>query len=235
MGGFSQTTTSQIHPGSFLIYLFYFFPFLLSCILSQIGNSKFFYFSFLDSFQLFLVINIPFQAHTVLEMNYTEQLLTAAVSHGLRPILASAESGAPKTLIKLIEKCWSPNPLDRPSFDDILEDLESLSINDKRNREVAEDDKFVNWHKHYQEELSWSSLGEQFSKTEQLGNSNFNSWRKSINGVHAYMPTISSGSFGTCGRREKMEDTHFMLPMMSGSNDIHMFGIFDGHRGGCLV
>ena len=28
-----------------------------------------------------------------------------------------------------------------------------------------------------------------------------------------------------------MEDTHFLMPHMCGEKDIHVFGIFDGHRG----
>ncbi|KAL7225149.1 hypothetical protein ACSBR1_020516 [Camellia fascicularis] len=47
----------------------------------------------------------------------------------------------------------------------------------------------------------------------------------------AYHPVLSWGSFGTCGRRETMEDTHFLMPHMCGEKDIHVFGIFDGHRG----
>ncbi|XP_027155878.1 protein kinase and PP2C-like domain-containing protein isoform X3 [Coffea eugenioides] len=95
------------------------------------------------------------QAHTVLEMNYTEQKLTAAVvSEGLRPVLASSKLGASASVLSLIERCWDADP----------------------------------------EIVSW-------------------------------------GSFATCGRRETMEDRHFLMPHLCDEKDIHAFGIFDGHRG----
>ncbi|XP_028070718.1 protein kinase and PP2C-like domain-containing protein, partial [Camellia sinensis] len=51
------------------------------------------------------------QAHTVLEMNYTEQQLTAAVvSEGLRPALAGHCSSAPTGFPSLIQRCWDANP-----------------------------------------------------------------------------------------------------------------------------
>ncbi|XP_027173424.1 protein kinase and PP2C-like domain-containing protein isoform X2 [Coffea eugenioides] len=42
---------------------------------------------------------------------------------------------------------------------------------------------------------------------------------------------VSWGSFATCGRRETMEDRHFLMPHLCDEKDIHAFGIFDGHRG----
>nr|CAB3473251.1 unnamed protein product [Digitaria exilis] len=61
------------------------------------------------------------QAHTVLEMTYTEQQLTAAVvSQGLRPALALPKSGVPSTLLSLIQRSWDPDPEKRPSFEDII-------------------------------------------------------------------------------------------------------------------
>ncbi|KAL0359658.1 UNVERIFIED_CONTAM: protein kinase and PP2C-like domain-containing protein [Sesamum angustifolium] len=64
------------------------------------------------------------QAHTVLEMNYTEQRLTAAVvSEGLRPVLAGPESGVPTGLLSLIHRCWDADPQNRPSLSDIVSEL----------------------------------------------------------------------------------------------------------------
>ena len=57
-------------------------------------------------------------------MSYTEQQLTAAVvSEGLRPVLARPDSGALSSLLSLIQSCWHRIPLERPSFDDIVKEL----------------------------------------------------------------------------------------------------------------
>ncbi|CAD6238358.1 unnamed protein product [Miscanthus lutarioriparius] len=130
------------------------------------------------------------QAHTVLEMTCTEQQLTAAiVSQGLRPALALPESGAPPTLLSLIQRCWDPDPEKRPSFEDIIDELNTVQKHLVSNASVP------------------SSASSE------------------------YHPTLSWGSFATCGRRETMEDTHFVLPHMSEEKDVFAFGIFDGHRG----
>ncbi|XP_078428510.1 protein kinase family protein / protein phosphatase 2C (PP2C) family protein [Wolffia australiana] len=180
------------------------------------------------------------QAHTVLEVNYTEQQLTAAISHGLRPLCASSESGVPTSLFQLIEKCWAPNPLDRPHFVDIVEELNSIVIHDEKTRESVKDVSTssdvlfqnTNGHcKNYMEELNWYSQGERMSKKIQLVDSQFDLWAGFVKDDHVYEPTLSWGSFATCGRRESMEDTHFMLPKFCEKDDIHLFGIFDGHRG----
>jgi hypothetical protein len=47
----------------------------------------------------------------VLEMNYIEQQLTAAVvSGGLRLVLTGPELGAPSSLLPLIQRCWDACP-----------------------------------------------------------------------------------------------------------------------------
>eukprot|EP00897_Mesotaenium_endlicherianum_P007988 jgi/Mesen1/7217/ME000371S06301 len=66
------------------------------------------------------------QAHTVLEMRYSEQELSAAIASGLRPVLAGAEVGAgggeggrhapPPRLAALLEQCWHALPEERPSM-----------------------------------------------------------------------------------------------------------------------
>ncbi|CAK9176643.1 unnamed protein product, partial [Ilex paraguariensis] len=114
------------------------------------------------------------QAHTVLEMNYTAQQLTAAVvSEGLRPILADLELGAPASLLPLIQRCWDGNPLKRPSFDDIMVALDSIL--ETRNRVKDEEkvlpepslspgDKDTANRRIFQESINWFSQGEYFSK-----------------------------------------------------------------------
>ncbi|KAK1380987.1 hypothetical protein POM88_027731 [Heracleum sosnowskyi] len=79
-------------------------------------------------------------AHTVLEMNYTEQQLTAAVaSEGLRPVLAGHESGVPQRILSMIERCWDTNPQNRPSFDEIVIVLDSILA--KNVSKVLEEEK----------------------------------------------------------------------------------------------
>ncbi|KAL7593104.1 hypothetical protein Lser_V15G35474 [Lactuca serriola] len=60
----------------------------------------------------------------MLEMNYTDKQLTAAiVSKRLRPGLAGTESGAPPRLLSLVQRCWDADMHNRPSFDDIISKL----------------------------------------------------------------------------------------------------------------
>ncbi|KAL6615362.1 hypothetical protein ACP70R_037632 [Stipagrostis hirtigluma subsp. patula] len=177
------------------------------------------------------------QAHTVLEMTYTEQQLTAAVvSQGLRPALALPESGAPPNLLSLIQRCWDPDPQQRPSFEDIIKELNiiqkhldtnaclpsSPSVSKSQNGSIEVH--------HYQEALNWFNQGELLvKKANESGHTHL--WSGCFDQSLEYCPTLSWGSFATCGRRETMEDTHFMLPHMSDEKDVYAFGIFDGHRG----
>ena len=74
--------------------------------------------------------------------------------------------------------------------------------------------------------------GEKLSKrTSPAANSELRIWPDSSHDHFAFRPVLSWGSFATCGRRETMEDTHFLLPQLCNEKDIHVFGIFDGHRG----
>ncbi|KAK3218035.1 hypothetical protein Dsin_012005 [Dipteronia sinensis] len=183
------------------------------------------------------------QAHTVLEMNYTEQQLTAAVvSDGLRPALAGLESGVPASVLALIQRCWDANPQNRPSFSDIVSELDLLLENRKSVKEEdlgkassLQDDNIlnrVNSVQSYQENINWSAQGEHSSKsTSTEADSDMRIWSESRNDALTYYPVISWGSFATCGRRETMEDTHFLIPHMCNEKDIHVFGVFDGHRG----
>ncbi|ONH94857.1 hypothetical protein PRUPE_7G035700 [Prunus persica] len=183
------------------------------------------------------------QAHTVLEMNYTEQQLTAAVvSDGLRPVLAGPESGAPSTLLSLIERCWDANSQNRPPFDDIvaelgtiLEQRENIKELDivfpKSSNSIGDQPVDVATSlQAYQEGINWFTQGENFITRACLPKPGTAIWLAS-NDPLAYNPILSWGSFATCGRRETMEDTHFLLPQMFHQGDIHAFGIFDGHRG----
>ncbi|KAI3760701.1 hypothetical protein L1987_51099 [Smallanthus sonchifolius] len=178
------------------------------------------------------------QAHTVLEMNYTEQQLTAAVvSEGLRPALAGTESGAPPRLLSLIQRCWDADTNNRPSFDDIITELDLIIGNNKSSTveenaltESSSDDstKMV---QPFKENINWFSQGENISKSVYESGFDMKSWSSYSENSSLYVPVLSWGSFATCGRRETMEDTHFLMPRLWNEDDIHIFGIFDGHRG----
>ncbi|XP_074350782.1 protein kinase and PP2C-like domain-containing protein isoform X1 [Apium graveolens] len=183
------------------------------------------------------------QAHTVLEMNYTEQQLTAAVSsEGLRPVLAGNKLGVPQRVLSLIERCWDTNPQNRPSFDEIVIVLDSLL--GKSISRVLEEEKIppetslispaleTTILRPYQEGVNWFSQGEQFSRSVSAAPDSCEGiWLDSSNKTKLYHPSLSWGSFATTGRRETMEDTHFLMPYLCNNKDISTFGIFDGHRG----
>ncbi|GJM94210.1 hypothetical protein PR202_ga10836 [Eleusine coracana subsp. coracana] len=169
---------------------------------------------------------------------YTEQQLTAAVvAQGLRPALALPESGAPPNLLSLIQRCWDPRPEQRPSFEDIIEELNIIQNHLGSNSFISSYPSTSNSQTssievhHYQEALNWFDQGEQLVKREKKSDLTENLWSGSFDHSAVYHPTLSWGSFATCGRRETMEDTHFMLPHMSEEKDVYAFGIFDGHRG----
>lgn len=183
------------------------------------------------------------QAHTVLEMNYTEQQLTAAVaSEGLRPVLAGHESGVPQRILSLIERCWDTNPQNRPSFDEIVIILDSIL--GKSISKVSEEEKIppetslisptpeTTILRPYQESVNWFSQGERFSRSASAAPDSCEGiWVDSSKNNMLYHPILSWGSFATTGRRETMEDTHFLMPYLCNNKDLYTFGIFDGHRG----
>ncbi|XP_020883145.1 protein kinase and PP2C-like domain-containing protein [Arabidopsis lyrata subsp. lyrata] len=185
------------------------------------------------------------QAHTVLEMNYTEQQLTAAiVSSGLRPALAETGLHLPKNLLSLIQNCWEADPSKRPSSDNVGLELESIweqvrgkqqghllekTYNSQSDTDGAD---IIKNSGEYRDIVNWSSQGECLSKKSSVSTVfDVKLWSTSIDDPSSYVPVISCGSFATCGRRESMEDTHFLMPHMCNEESIHLFAIFDGHRG----
>ncbi|KAK8468182.1 hypothetical protein PHAVU_007G244300 [Phaseolus vulgaris] len=149
------------------------------------------------------------QAHTVLEMNYTEQQLTAAVvSYGLRPVLATED----------LEHCKLKK----------AEDIYIRPCNMYVDQPVDKTD----YLQAYQESFSWSTRGELLARTASSTNDSSLITRcEFYDKPSVYHPILSWGSYATCGRRETMEDTHFILPHIWDEKDVYAFGIFDGHRG----
>ncbi|KAL5743245.1 hypothetical protein ACOSQ2_026361 [Xanthoceras sorbifolium] len=244
----SGKPTGGFHKKNMVGTLIYMAPEILN---KEIHSEKSDVYSFGISFNELLTGVVPYtdlraetQAHTVLEMNYTEQQLTAAVvSSGLRPALADLESGVRASILSLIQRCWDANPQNRPSFSDIVSELDQELENRKHLKEevllpkasILHDDKIINGVNNvqsYQEKINWSTKGERFSKsTSNEADSDAKIWSASRNDASTYYPVVSWGSFATRGRRETMEDTHFLMPRMCNEKDIHVFGIFDGHRG----
>nr|BAJ33673.1 unnamed protein product [Eutrema halophilum] len=181
------------------------------------------------------------QAHTVLEMNYTEQQLTAAiVSSGLRPALAETGFHVPKSLLSLIQKCWGADPSKRPSLDNVVLELESLWEQEREKQQgqtnsISRSDKdgeAIKITGEYRDDINWSSQGQCLSKKLFLSTvPGLKMWSSSTDDSSRYVTRVSCGSFATCGRRESMEDTHFLMPHMCNEENIHLFAIFDGHRG----
>ncbi|KAE8702469.1 Protein kinase and PP2C-like domain-containing protein [Hibiscus syriacus] len=249
----SGKPTGGFHKKNMVGTLIYMAPEILT---KEIHTEKSDVYSFGVSINELLTGIVPYtdiraeaQAHTVLEMNYTEQQLTAAVSSGgLRPVLAGIDSGIPASMLSLIQKCWDANPQNRPSFDDIVLELDGILQQRKKmgkegfslqlssishGHQVI--DSVKNLHT-YQEKINWSTQGECLSKGTSFGvNSGLRMWLDSFDDSLAYLPLLSWGSFATCGRRESMEDTHFLMPFVCNEKDVHAFGVFDGHRGGAAA
>ncbi|XVE90743.1 hypothetical protein DITRI_Ditri20bG0101600 [Diplodiscus trichospermus] len=245
----SGKPTGGFHKKNMVGTLIYMAPEILT---KEIHTEKSDVYSFGVSINELLTGVVPYtdiraeaQAHTVLEMNYTEQQLTAAVvSVGLRPVLAGTESGVPESMLSLIRKCWNANPQNRPSFNDIVLELDGILEQRKKNEkeDLSLQQSSIS-HGHqvmdsinnlqtYQENINWYIQGEYLSKRASVGvHSAFRIWLDSFDDSLAYHPVLSWGSFATCGRRESMEDTHFLMPYICNEKDVHVFGIFDGHRG----
>jgi hypothetical protein len=110
-----------------------------------------------------------------------------------------------------------------------------LTNSQKDNSAPEEDnnDSTVN-PRYYQPSINWFTLGENLSKRVKntLPESGEGIWGEDMNNdSYKYEPVLSWGSYATCGRRESMEDTHFLMPRFFDDDNIHLFGIFDGHRG----
>ncbi|THG18851.1 hypothetical protein TEA_005630 [Camellia sinensis var. sinensis] len=176
----SGKPTGGFHKKNMVGTLIYMAPEILR---KEIHNEKSDVYSFGVTINELLTGVVPYtdlraeaQAHTVLEMNYTEQQLTAAVvSEGLRPALAGHSSSAPTGFPSLIQRCWDANPQNRPSFDDIILELDPILECRKRVEEDEKEKALVEpsiplGHEGipsllaYQKSINWFTEGENLSK-----------------------------------------------------------------------
>lgn len=192
------------------------------------------------------------QAHTVLEMNYSEQQLSAAVtSQGLRPVLAGPESGTPSALSSLIEICWHGDLAKRPSFDYIVESLDMITaklFSEKKSVEKSTGEvdvattlsngesngleSVLNYTQQKRTDVDWASRAvEGLSSSVPEQSSSSLGWLNQTTDNASYLPVLSVGSFSTKGARQTMEDTNFLKFQLGGALNVHAFGVFDGHRG----
>uniref|UniRef100_A0A6U9R5F0 Protein-serine/threonine phosphatase n=1 Tax=Picocystis salinarum TaxID=88271 RepID=A0A6U9R5F0_9CHLO len=176
-------------------------------------------------------------AHTVLELGYAQhELSSAIVSCGLRPTIAT---GTPAGLGRLLEQCWEKEPSKRPSFQNILPVLESVSESLPAKVEcphaVADSSKIPEQTMEPQKKPRTSL---DLDKELELDNGENIHWprppHESSLPSGSYFPTgVKVGSFETAGNRgeDRMEDRHVLAECLGGHDDIHMVAIFDGHRG----
>eukprot|EP00271_Cylindrocystis_brebissonii_P013222 TRINITY_DN328_c0_g1_i5.p1 TRINITY_DN328_c0_g1~~TRINITY_DN328_c0_g1_i5.p1 ORF type:complete len:470 (+),score=99.66 TRINITY_DN328_c0_g1_i5:507-1916(+) len=193
------------------------------------------------------------QAHTVLEMDYSEQQLASAISaEALRPVLVtSANPCTPPGLPELIDRCWQQDPAMRPSMDEIMEELHRISD----ECQVSPGDSSTDHAEAMVEgetavvdsasaglidEFNWADQAHQWVREqgrEQEGvvgedyviSGEGPSAMEGVSG--SYVPVLSYGVFATAGAREKMEDRHFLAANLGEMENVHAFGVFDGHRG----
>eukprot|EP00850_Spirogloea_muscicola_P023527 SM000364S13662 [mRNA] locus=s364:59070:63877:+ [translate_table: standard] len=189
------------------------------------------------------------QAHTVIEMNYNEQSLTAAITgEGLRPVLVGPQNFGPQILESLIKRCWHADPDKRPGFEEIIDELKRVQLSveediadfELRSTAVAaETAGSLNGaaYPSVREEVNWSHQAEKLhtevasshgrTKTREAHSSTL----QHLFGKADYLPVLSSDVFATQGARDTMEDRSFVCEMLGGVDNLHVFGVFDGHRG----
>ncbi|KAK4404718.1 protein kinase and PP2C-like domain-containing protein [Sesamum angolense] len=152
------------------------------------------------------------QAHTVLEMNYTEQRLTAAVvSEGLRPVLAGPESGVPTGLLSLIQRCWDADPQNRPSLSDIVSELNVMleyaeTAGARKDTSVDSVISCGNVNttntQSYQEPMNWFTCGQDIPEKAYLSSENALSTCPSSNDSMVYCPVVSCVPFQPVGEEK---------------------------------
>ena len=199
------------------------------------------------------------KAHTILEMGYGRQELAAAVvSEGLRPILSES---TPAAVADILGRGWHAQPHARLSFDEATVRLDAILEDVRRHVPAKQGEgdgsvgseegsmaRFVHQHSRHDERESAHGTTDADTMVRESDSYLISSWLVEATSAAAssrsgidFVPEVSSGRFITAGMRgeDKMEDAviveenfSFSQTSVSASQlPLHLFGVFDGHRG----
>ncbi|PXF48885.1 Protein kinase and PP2C-like domain-containing protein [Gracilariopsis chorda] len=186
------------------------------------------------------------ELHTVLETRFNEvKLRGAIVKNNLRPVLAH---GVPEEFRRLIEQCWHPVPEQRPTFHQIVSQLETLLSKGSQYLSQFSGSTFDT-----DEHLAATSKNMKIDDTNIIFDEIKASalkprkpiWelcdQKSQNPGYCRMEVetsnnnleITAALSSTCGDRgpDRMEDRSLVETELSGLPNHHLFAVFDGHGG----
>lgn len=183
------------------------------------------------------------ELHTVLETRFNEvKLRGAIVKNHLRPVLAR---GVPKEFRNLITQCWHPDPVERPSFPQIVHVLQQMLhrgpayLSQFSGSTVDVDNQLVGVSKGLRIDDSNPVLDEIKSHIleprKPVWADKMN--QMNSNGMEIDSPSndlyITAGLSSTCGNRgaDRMEDRSIIHTELAGLSNTHLFGVFDGHGG----
>lgn len=183
------------------------------------------------------------ELHTVLETRFNEVRLRAAiVKNHLRPVLAR---GVPNEFKNLIQRCWHPDPVERPSFPEIVRILKDI---------LARGPQYLSQFSGSTLDIDNQLVGASKGMTIDDSNPLFDEikahnlaprkpiweYTRTKSPTHAMDVDTGNASLivtaalsSTCGERgeDRMEDRSIVIPQIAGLQNTHLFGVFDGHGG----
>lgn len=183
------------------------------------------------------------ELHTVLETRFNEvKLRGAIVKNHLRPVLAR---GVPEEFRALIQQCWHPDPVERPTFPQIVRLLRQILERgprylsnfsgstvdiDNHLAGVSRDMRIDDCNPILTEIKSHMSAPRKPIWEQKRTQSNGNGME-----IDSYtMPLdITAALSSTCGNRgpDRMEDRSIVQSQLANLPNTHLFGVFDGHAG----
>eukprot|EP00891_Asterochloris_glomerata_P003383 jgi/Astpho2/3383/e_gw1.00054.24.1_t len=177
-------------------------------------------------------------AHTVLEMGYGRQELSAAIAaEGLQPLM---RPDTPADLRELLESCWRLDPSKRPSAAQLEQRLQAMQARGtlqpgtqcSKNLHLLGPAPKLHPHSLLLEAACVSGLCVLCS-TGHSSNQVRTRWWPVAAPAPLQRPEVTVGSFATAGRRgeDRMEDRHAIKAQFGGHPDAHLLAVFDGHRG----